>query len=84
MFEDGDYHEYIENEKGKFRLTIWQASKAPEPGFVRWAIYYWWAEIEEWESVFPSSGYTTIDVALAKGQAYLRQVAQDFNPESLN
>lgn len=72
-----DETEYIENERGKFRLRIWETNKGPELGYVKWdiciysrALAWWWA--------LETSGITTYEKALRMGRVRLHDWSETY------
>lgn len=76
-----DIREYIENEHGRFKLEVWETSKAPEPGFCKYCVYVWAAEIETWYALNPSNTYMTLDVALDMGRHYLKTWSEQWTDD---
>jgi hypothetical protein len=73
-----DIREYIENERGKFRLEVWETNKAPELGFCKWRVCIWEPETKSWYALNPSNRYMTLDVALNQGRQYLKTWSEEW------
>lgn len=67
-----DIREYVENERGKFMLEVWETSKAHERGFCKWRVCVWEPQTETWYALNPSNQYMTLDKALNQGRDFLK------------
>lgn len=76
-----DIREYITNERGRFKLTIWETNKAPELGFVKYEVSIWEPETETWYALNPSRGYMTLDVALNMGRQFLKTWSEEWSDD---
>lgn len=76
-----DIREYIINERGKFKLEVWETSKAHALGFCKWCVSVWEPQTETWYALNPSNQYMTLDVALDVGRDYLKTWSEQWTDD---
>lgn len=76
-----DIREFVENERGKFMLEVWETNKAPELGFCKYCVYIWEPETETWFALNYTNQYMTLDVALNLGRQFLKTWSEEWTPD---
>lgn len=65
----------------QFKLVIWETNKGPTLGYVRWAIYRWYPELEWWGKVDGRMWPHTLDRALRDGRMALKRQIEKTREE---
>lgn len=73
-----DQTHIITNDKGRFKLDIWETNKGFFLGYVKWAVKVWLPDLGVWETLERCNHPVTSDTAERDGYTALNFQANNY------